>query len=267
MKRGGTFVVAAVVALAACGLSVTGAEIIGADGGSPPPASLPDGAPADAAGDDANDDASVLQGCAAPHALCDDFDLGLDAGRWSDATIAGGGILGLSADAASPPNALEVTVPARGGGNVYASLDKIITQSMTRIRCTFEVFPVVREPLDGQYYDMIAFELAPLVTMKNEQVYVRLRTTADSVQESGGYGGLSYTIPLLTAGAWHPFVIDVDLGKSSLEVDVDGVKTTQSNLQTVPSATSVTIHFGASHSYSDTGSLFRFDDVVCDVFP
>ncbi len=268
-RRAGVAAVAVFVALAACGLSVSGTRVGGGDAAAPPPPpALPEaGPPSDASGDDASVDATTLPGCAGTHALCDDFDLGLDAGRWTGSTLFNGGTLALSPDAESPPNALEIAVPARSGNNVYASLDKVVNATITHIVCAFDVFPAIREPMNGEYVDVIDITFAPSVIGQNEHVRIRLRTLGDSLLEYGGYMALAYSVTALGTGAWRHLVLDADLAKSSITVEVDGVKTTQSPTHTVTVATSATIHFGVADSFSFDGSLLRYDNVVCDVTP
>lgn len=199
--------------------------------------------------------------------FCDDFDRGPLGATWTEVHGVDAGFLTLGAPAASPPNALLVTLPDGGAGKREAMLIKDLPKGSS-LRCSFSVLGEALPAANGAGDALIFYyggsgafvDTEVLMSMSKAGITVR----QDVGRPDGGCDCPGFETALL------PFATGI-FTRLAMEIDFSTVRAFVNDVEVASHAivgagpSPVRVSFGMDRP--STATRVRFDDFTCVVKP
>jgi hypothetical protein len=230
-----------------------------------------DGTPAsDATSDGGPTDAGLdvkTSPCAVQHTFCDDFDDGSLGARWDKTDNGGGGTLSQSSNAVTPPFSFQAQVPG-GSNHPYALLQKFLDASQhIHYECDIMIIGSQSTSFELDYYDL-AFKPAGYTYGNFNLERLNPGGTSEEIAMANGADADTYNDDNLTEEftTWKHLVADVDFGKSTFTLIVDGATIDAMSMKPPLASAPSTLGVGLTYSAGLTATwTVLIDNVVIDV--
>jgi hypothetical protein len=205
--------------------------------------------------------------CTVKHTFCDDFDDGSIGAAWDKVANGVGGTVSQSTNAVSPPFAFQAQVPA-GPGHPYAALEKDFPAAQ-HIHFEFDMIIIGSQATDIEI-DYFDFSFQPSGYIYGD--FNLERRNPGGTSEEGSQTTLDastkYNDDDLTEEltSWKHVVIDLDFGKSTYTVVVDGTTIDAMSMNPPLASAQGTFSIGATYTGALTSQwTIITDNVVVDL--